>query len=447
VWLHGRAARTARRCSERSAVLLVALALLGGGPAWAAKLSYDDLVANLKSPNARTRQEAAAALGKMRRPEAIAPLAALVRDPEVKVRLEVVRALREVRGLPAVPALVTSTQDGDRKIREEAVGALVEIYSERERTTTVTRFLESYSDEYDRSSIPPHSNVDPSVFKALGAALRDEEAEIRAAAAFSIGILGGRGLVKELTAALQDLESDVRGAAASAIGKVGSNEDGRALVPLLTDESTGVRNRTLQAIGVLRVKEAAPALRQMYEGNRRREPGVKILECLSRIADPTQVDLLRELIQDPDPERRRLAVEGLGRVADAQLLPAFKKDYQRERNEELRLAYGFALSLLGDRAFIDSIVLGLPSRLYGNRCRRYILEIGKDLLPDLYPYLNDPDEDIRAELCDLIPSLADADAIPRLQALISDPSTKVADRANRAVERLKRAAAPPGGDQ
>jgi HEAT repeat protein len=447
VWHRARAGNAARLLGTRAGALLLVLGLLGAGPVWAAKLSFEDLVANLKSPNARTRQDAAAALGKSRRIEAIAPLAALVRDPEVKVRLEVVRALRDLRGLTAVPALVTSMGDGDRKIREEAIGALVEIYSERERTTPVTRFLDLFSDEYDRSSIPPYTSVDPAVFKALATALRDEEPDIRTAAALSIGILGGRVVIKELIATLQDPEADVRGAAATAIGKVGSADDGRSVVPLLSDESTAVRNRALQAIGVLRVKEAGPTLRQMYEANRRREPGVKVLECLSRIADPTQGDLLRELIQDPDPERRRLAVEGLGRVADPQLLPAFKKDYQRERNEELRLAYSFALALLGDRAFIDSIVLGLPSRLYGNRCRRYLLEMGRELLPDLYPYLNDPDEDIRAELCDLIASLADADAIPRLQALISDPSTKVSDRANRAVERLKRMTVPREGDQ
>ena len=47
-----------------------------------------------------------------------------------------------------------------------------------------------------------------------------------------------------------------------------------------------------------------------------------------------------------------------------------KKDYQRERNEELRLAYAFAITLLGDRAFLDSLVLALPSRVHGERCRR-----------------------------------------------------------------------------
>jgi HEAT repeat protein len=421
-------------------LLLVALLLPGpasAAPA-AARLSFEDHVANLKSPNAKTRQESVAALGKSRRREAIAPLAALVHDPEAKVRIEVVRALNALRDVSAVPALLTSLGDGDPKIREEALGALVELYAERERTTPVTRFLDAFSDEYDRSSVPPYIAVDASVFQALAEALRDPEGDIREQAAFAIGILNGRGAVKDLAAALQDPDADVRGAAATAIGKVGTGEDGRALVPLTADESAGVRNRALKAIGVLRVKEAGPALRELFDANRRRELGGKALESLSRIGDAAQAELFRELVQDPDTERRRLAVEGLGRIADASLLPALKKDFQREKNEEMRLAYAFAITLLGDRAFLDTIVLGLPSRLHGSRCRRYLMEMGRDMLADLYPYLSDPDEEVRAELCEIVAALGDALSIPMLQPLISDPSRKVADRANRAVERLKR---------
>ena len=117
----------------------------------------------------------------------------------------------------------------------------------------------------------------------------------------------------------------MRGAAATAIGKVGTHQDGKALIPLLADESATVRNRVLQAIGVLRVQEAGPALREMYEQNRRKELGLRVLACLSRIADPSQVDLFQELVQDPDPERRRLAVEALGRISDASRLPPSRR--------------------------------------------------------------------------------------------------------------------------
>jgi len=404
----------------------------------ASRPSFEDLLANLKSPNAKTRQEAAAALGKSRRREAVAPLAALVRDPEVKVRLEMVHALRELRDVSSVAALLTSLGDGDPEIRGEAIGAVVEIYAERDRTGPVGRFLRLFSDEFDRSSVPPYVNVDASVYQALAGALRDADNDTREAAALALGILGGTSVTEELVASLQDPDADVRGAVATALGKVANAQDGKALIPLLADESSEVRQRTLQALAVLKVKEAGPALREMYEANRRSEIGLKTLETLSRIGDPTQAEVFLQLIQDPDPAKKRLAVEGLGRISDPTRLAGFKKDYQRERNEEVRLAYSFALTLMGDRAFLDTIVLSLPSRTLGTRSRDYILEMGRDILPELYPYLNDPDASIRAALCDIIGALGDPESIPQLSRLLNDPSASVVDRANRAVERLRR---------
>lgn len=406
--------------------------------------SFEDLLANLKSPTARTRLAAAAALGKSRRREAVAPLSALVRDPEPKVRLEVVNALRLLRDPAAVPALVTSLRDGDPKVREEAIGSLVEVYAERERGGPIERFLQGFSDEFDRASVAPYTRVADGVFKGLAGTLRDEQTHIRAESAYAIGILGGSGAVSELVAALQDKEGSVRGAAATSIGKVGSAQDGKSLIPLLADESAGVRNRALQAVGVLRVREAGPALRELFEQNRRRELGGRVLAALSRIGDPAQADLFRELLTSSEPERRRLAIEGLGRIADASLLPSFKKDYQREKDAEVRLAYNFAVVLLGDRAFLDSIVLALGAGSRESaRARSYLLELGLGIAGELYPYLSDQDAEVRGAVCDLLAQLGDVAALPHLSALLGDASSKVADRANRAIERLRRAAGQP----
>jgi HEAT repeat protein len=422
---------------------LAALALClawGSVPSASADESFQDLLANLKSPTARTRQEAVTELGKSRRREAVAPISALVRDPEVKVRLAVVAALRSLRDLSGIPALVTSLQDGDPGIREESIGTIVEIYAERDRGGAVGAFLQTFSDEYDRSSVPPFTSVDPAVFRGLAGTLKDERKDIRAESAYAIGILGGGSAVPDLVAALQDPESDVRAAAATALGKVGTAEDGKALIPLLADESTTVRNRALQAIGVLRVREAGPALREMFEQNRRRELGTRVLASLSRIGDPAQGDLFRELLSSNDPDHRRLAVEGLGRVADTSMLPSFKKDYQREKNPSVRLAYNFAIVLLGDRAFIDAIALELgPSGAAAKQAQGYVMELGPPMAPDLYPYLNDPNAGVRGGTCDILAQLGDVAAIPRLTPLLADPNSKVADRANRAIEKLRRA--------
>ncbi len=169
-----------------------------------------------------------------------------------------------------------------------------------------------------------------------------------------------------------------------------------------------------------------------------------MLEALSRLEDPAQADLFKRLVQDPDPSKKRLAIEGLARIADASLLPLFKKDYQRARDEDLRLALAFALARLGDQAFIDSLVLCLPSRTLGLRCRGYLVELSPAVVPELYTYLNDPDAEIRATLCDVLGAVGDGQSAARLQPLVQDPSAKVSDAANRAIERLRRSAAAGG---
>jgi len=220
---------------------------------------------------------------------------------------------------------------------------------------------------------------------------------------------------------------------------VGTAQDGKALIPLLADDA-GVRNRAIAAVGVLRVREAGPALREGYDQNKRRELGMRFLSALSRIGDPAQGDLFRDLLSSTDPEVRRLAVEGLGRIADPSTLPAFKKDYQREKNPDVGLAYNFAIVALGDRAFVDAIVLALgSSSARAKRARDYILELGLPIAPELYPYLNDHDPEVRGGLCDVLAQLGDPNATPKLQPLLADPNSKVADRANRAIEKLRRA--------
>lgn len=440
--------RSAAKMTPGTRARRLALLLLALGP-WlapvpaAAQDAFDDLVANLKSPTARTRQEAARKLGESRRREAVAPISALVRDPEQRVRLEVVRALTALRDLSGVPALVTSLGDGDPTVREEAISGIVEVYTERDRTGPVEGFLEKFSDEYERSSVPPYTVVDPSVFRALSGALKDEKPGIRASAAYAIGILGGGSSIPDLVAALQDPAAEARAAAATALGKCATAEEGRALIPLLADESTTVRNRALQSIGVLRVHEAGPALRELFVQNRRRELGTRVLGALARTGDPAQAELYRELLFSNDPELRRLAVEGLARIADPSMLPAFKTDFQREKDGNVRIAYAFAITRLGDRAFLDSLVLALGgSGSTASHARDLVMELGPGIAPDLYPYLNDRDPGVRGAVCDLLAALGDTNAQAKLTPLLADPNSRVADKANRAIEKLRRGAAP-----
>jgi HEAT repeat protein len=416
----------------------LAAVTLAASTAALARTSCDDLRANLKSPNARVREVAATALGKTRCQESVTPLAVLARDTDDKVRLAVVKALRDLRDAAAVPALTTLLGDGLAPVREEAVEGLVDIYADRDRQPAVERLLGAFSDTIDTYRIPSYVRVDPAVAPALGRLLHDEATAVRKAAASAVGVLRGQPALAELTAALQDPDPGVRAEVVTAMEKIGARAEGKALVPLLTDEAGDVRTRTLHALAALGVREAGPALREAWESNRRREWEQRILEPLARVRDPALRDLFLALVQDSDPLRRRYGIEGLARISDASLLPALKKDYQREGSEDLRLAYCFALALLGDRVFVDSLVLALPRRPAGSRCHDYLVELGPSFLPELTPYLQDPSADVRAALVDVIADMETPEALPAIEGLLNDANGNVVDRATLAVARLKR---------
>ena len=66
------------------------------------------------------------------------------------------------------------------------------------------------------------------------------------------------------------------------------------------------------------------------------------------------------------------------------------------------------------------------------------------MLPDLYPYLDDPDADVRAALCDIMGAHGRSGGDRAADAAAQrSRAPNVADRANRAVERLRAARSAP----
>ena len=439
----------ARRLRLGSTAMLVIGLAWGLAPAAGAEQPFEDLVANLKSPTARTRQEAAQELGKSRRREAVAPLSALVRDPEVRVRLEVVKALRNLRDLSAVPALVTSLQDGDPDIREEAIGTLVEIYAERDRGGPDRPLPGDLLGRVRPCVGAPLHRGGPLGLPWPGrhAAGREEGHPGRVRLRDRHPRRGERG------ARTRERDPGPRGRRP---GRPRPPRSGRWAPPRRASRSfrcwptspPPCATGRSAAIGVLRVREAGPALREMFEQHKRRgardaRPRLRSAGSATRPRPTSSGSCCRRATRSSGASPWR----GWGGSPTRRRLPAFKKDYQREKNGEVRLAYNFAITSLGDRAFLDAIVLALGSSGGAARqARDYILELGPSIAPDLYPYLNDRDPEVRGALCDVLAQLGDTGAPPRLTPLLADPNSKVADRANRAIEKLRRAGggAAPG---
>ncbi|MBX7185985.1 MAG: HEAT repeat domain-containing protein [Vicinamibacteria bacterium] len=421
-----------------AACCLLALPSLDARAAFLAQAPRETPVDGLTSATPSVRRKAASDLGKSKAPDALPRLAALVRDPDIDVRVAVLRAIASLRDLAGVPSMVVFLGDSQARVRSEAIDGVVEIYTHRDRPG-MSRFLSIFSDGRDKPEPLLVSAVDFEVYRSLAARLKDSDMGVRESAAEAIGILGGTEVAVDLAAATGDSVPAVRAAAVTAIVKVGTSADGEALAPLLRDTSTTVRRRAIEGLGRLKVVDAAPDLRRYFEANAESEEGILALNSLAQIALAQDRPLFQRLALQSDARKRRPAIEALARLNEKGNEGRFKRDFQREKNEELRAAYAFALFLFGDRPFIDTVVLGLAgSKERARQSRAYLEELGGRALPEALDYLRETDPKIRAGLCDALSTAGVVDAAAAIEPLARDKDAQVAASAVRAAAIFKR---------
>jgi HEAT repeat protein len=423
-----------------SAVLAAALcALFFSSGVLAFQSSFQDEVANLKSPNVSTRVKAAKALGESKRLEAIPALTEAMRDPELKVRRVTVASLRGFNSTDAIDGLLVGLRDDDKMIRNEAMVALLEIYvgaGNADLGGPLSFFLgPRYKTPVLNGLIP----VSPDVVTGLEARVSDEEPALRRRAAYTLGVLEAADAVDTLGSALSDPEKDVRMEAVTALAVIGNDGAGQALEAALAVAAadTEFAGHVVDALGRMKYLPAGAELVSVYDSNTG-SLGIRALRALALMGAPEARGVFYYQMTATVAEQRKWAAEGLGRLSDKSLVSGMKKDFLREPDPSVQLAYCFSLTRLGETEFVDRIALSLGNKKLQEQAREYAIELGSPLLDELVAYLSDPVPEVRREMAQVLMEIGDPAAIPYLKPLLSDPNSEVADRANRAIARLER---------
>jgi HEAT repeat protein/beta-lactamase regulating signal transducer with metallopeptidase domain len=240
---------------------------------------------------------------------------------------------------------------------------------------------------------------DSVVVLALIGRLRDENAEVRRAAADALGKLEDARAVPALIAALGDRESEVRAAAAGALGNF---EDPRALSglsALLSDADRDVRKHALEA--------------------------------LSDYESGVPVDGMLRLLQDGDAELRHAAAHALGKWKDRRAGPALAA-LVRDPSAGVRAAAIESIGELRDATHVSAILPALGDT--DADVRHQALEALDELrapIPEatLLALLRDRDADVRSKAADIAGERSVIAAIPSLRGLIDDPDADVRENA------------------
>ncbi len=340
----------------------------------------------------------------------------------------------------------------------------------------------------------------PDGVKPLAAALADADADVRAMAAFGLGLIGDAAAAPALTAALADVSPVVRGRAAEALGAIGSREGAEAVgraaaepIGRMTAEfarSAAVKGLTpddetwpaapeaeafrLGAYALVRLRAYEPLASSVLDGAQPVSRWWPIAYALSRIGDPRAQPALAQLLETPGKYTAAFAARGLGGIKAAAAAPALIAVATRTQAPlEVRVSAVRALAAIGDPGAGAPLAKLLADASGDPNLRlELVTALGvlkaadglgsvQDLLSDPWPAMRaaalraaaaidpesfvlvlasmdaDPQWTVRAALVDVLASMPPAQAAERVQSMLRDDDRRVIPGVLTALARFK----------
>jgi HEAT repeat protein len=393
----------------------ICAAIVACGPTLAAQPQWQDVIRNLRHPDAETRLDAVGRLSRSGYLAAIEPIVPLIRDPDDRV---------QVAAIDAELTFFLSDRISDRRIL--GVGGSK---SRAQLAFEAGPLLRT-------AGMTPQGLVD-----MLIAAMRDENARVRFDAVHALGFIAETPLAPAELQALADeldhYDPVIRAATARVLGRLRQRQAGERLLGALEDSSQTVRQFAVESLGLVREDRSLPRLRDLIaKAGSRNVDGLSL--ALARIAAPDDLAYFKTHLTDRSAGARRAAVEGIGRIGDRDSLPAIDQVATTDRSAAVRLAASFARHRLG-RAQTYELAMMLAEPAQAAQAREYLFEIGREAVPGVHQALSAAVESRhRADLIQVIGYLGGADDLSKVQPLLADSDERVQRAANAAVIRITR---------
>lgn len=170
-------------------------------------------------------------------------------------------ALGDMVSSESVPDLLAALEDDDATVRAAAARSLGRL----ETVDAVEPLLEAQAAGRLPRLVAGQAllGIGPPALPRLVPLIGAPDAAERAAAVELVGLIGGAVDEAPVVAALRDTSADVRASAALALGRLGAEEAAAALRGLLEDRIPFVRAAAAEALGAVGDELAAPRLRQL----------------------------------------------------------------------------------------------------------------------------------------------------------------------------------------
>ncbi|HEY3417905.1 MAG TPA: HEAT repeat domain-containing protein, partial [Armatimonadota bacterium] len=321
-------------------VMLAAFAVAQGNSG-----DVDALLQQVKSEVVQTRLQALDRLAKLSDPRIIPALGDVLSDKDPTVRAKAASTVGKIGGPKAVAALLPLLKDEIATVRTQAVRSLAE-----------TKDLGAVSPIVALAR-DPASDLRPTAIAAVGPLLRD--------------LIDNEEAVKQLLPTLlalctdQDQKIRTQGEQMS-YALANGRTTGKALVNvaagILGDQaqSSEVRRHTIMVLGRNAGVQAVPLLTTAFKGPEQwvsNAAGAALASILRNgvwAADPALLAPIRDLLNDPNTDRRISAIRIAGATRDMDAIDPLLA-MLREQNESVRFEAANALVIIADERVLPAL--------------------------------------------------------------------------------------------
>jgi len=403
------------------------------------------LVKDLSSDDDSVRKAAAEALAEADE-RALYPLIKALRDRSPGVQDAAMRSLISIGGEVTAYMVIPLLRE-NAFLRNTALIILKEIGN----TELLEGLLRDKDDDVRKFAIDLFMDIgDTAACRLVGSMLEDPNANVRAAAAKAIGVLGCEELVPLLSRAMKD-EEWVCFAALEAAAMIKSPALLEPISELLASPSDAVRFATIESLGKIGTPEAGAVLKEFIKKAEGIEKNTALKSLIEIGLTPEMKDLaesLLSMLKSGDRDDILIALRGIASIGCAQAVPIITDmggalDPLDPEDSEMIEAYREALLKIGSSEQLIEVIKSEKARYRGK-----VLAIetlgrmrSRDAIPPLIELLESPVRDIRRAGARALGEIGHEDAIPHLLSSTDDPDGHVRKAAVVALGRLRAASA------
>jgi HEAT repeat protein len=369
-------------------------------------------------------------------------------DHRADTRLKALEALNLAGYGAAADAVAPLVADPDSNVRFAAIDAELTFFlNEPVGGVTTDGKTPKHSraqDAFDAGPLVRNGAVaPPSVIDALVRALADSAPRIRFDALHALGVIAEPPLAPDVAeavaAGLDSSDPTTRIATARVLGRLRVASAGDKLIAALNDPNLTEQKYATEALGLIKNERSLGSLLERLDFYKTGDMAAETLLALARIAHVSAREAFRARLSDSDATMRVAALEGLGRLKDADSGTTFALRRQKDTSVAVRLAATFALAHF-DEPDVPTLARGLTAAETYGLSVDYLLELGPAVVPGIETLLKTSRENgLRADLIHVLGFIGTKDTVPILEPYVKDHNDRVAHAAIDAVARLSRA--------